>query len=124
MNRSVGVAALAMMMAAAAPACAEGDASAGKVVFKKCQACHSLKADETLIGPSLHGIFGRKAGAIPDFRYSTSMRNSGIMWDDDTLGKYLPDPQALVPHTKMTFIGLKDLTELADLIAYLRQATR
>lgn len=124
MSRLVGVAALLLIMAAAAPARAEGDASAGKVVFRKCQACHSLKADETLIGPSLHGVFGRKAGTMPDFRYSTSMRNSGIVWDDDTLAKYLPDPQALVPHTKMTFIGLKDPTELADLIAYLRQATR
>jgi cytochrome c2 len=113
-----------MIAGAAMPAYAEGDASAGKIVFRKCQACHSLEADRTLIGPSLHGVFGRKAGAVPDFRYSASMRESGIVWDADTLAKYLPDPQALVPHTKMTFIGLKDPTELEDVIAYLKQASK
>ncbi|HYM02715.1 MAG TPA: cytochrome c family protein [Stellaceae bacterium] len=116
--------ALVALVVAASPAHAAGDAAAGKMVFKKCQACHSLEADRTLIGPSLHGIFGRKAGAMPDFRYSASMAKSGIVWDTDTLAQYLPDPQALVPHTKMSFIGLKDPVELDDLIAYLKQATR
>jgi cytochrome c2 len=124
MSRLVWAAALAMIIAGAASARAEGDAKAGKIVFRKCEACHSLEPGKTLIGPSLHGVFGRKAGTMPDFRYSVSMRNSGIVWDADMLAKYLPDPQGLVPHTKMTFIGLKDPTELADLIAYLKQATK
>ena len=116
--------ALAVLVVAASPAHAAGDPAAGKVVFKKCQACHSLEANRTLIGPSLHGVFGRTAGSEPDFRYSASMAKSGIVWDADTLAKYLPDPQALVPHTKMSFIGLKDPVELDDLIAYLKKATQ
>jgi cytochrome c2 len=103
---------------------AAGDAAAGKMVFEKCQACHSLKPGETKIGPSLHGLFGRKAGTVPDFSYSQAMVQSSLIWDEATLARYLPDPQALVHHTKMSFIGLSDPQEVADVIAYLRRATK
>jgi cytochrome c len=103
---------------------AEGDAARGKVVFLQCRACHSLNAGQNGIGPSLHGLFGRKAGTAPDFPYSPFMKRSGITWDEAALKSYLPDPQAKVPGTKMTFAGIKDPQQLDDLIAYLKQATK
>lgn len=116
--------ALAAALLAAAPAQAAGDAASGKVIFQKCQACHSLKGGETIIGPSLHGLFGRKAGSVPGFLYSQAMKQSGLIWDEATLARYLPDPGALVHHTKMSFPGLSDPQEVADVIAYLKQATK
>ncbi|HTV30580.1 MAG TPA: cytochrome c family protein [Xanthobacteraceae bacterium] len=103
---------------------AEGDAARGKTVFVQCMACHSLNPGQNGIGPSLHGLFGRKAGTAPDFAYSPSMKRSGIIWSEAELRSYLPDPQAKVPGTKMTFVGISDPQRLEDLIAYLKTATK
>jgi cytochrome c len=103
---------------------AQGDAARGKVVFMQCMACHSLKAGENRIGPSLHGLFGRKAGTAPDFPYSPSMQRSGITWNEQALKSYLPDPQARVPGTKMIFVGISDPKKVDDVIAYLKEATK
>ena len=103
---------------------AAGDAAQGKAVFVQCRACHSLNEGQNGVGPSLHGLLGRKAASLPDFRYSPSMQRSGLTWDEATLKRYLPDPQALVPGTKMTFVGIKDPEQLDDLIAYLKEATK
>lgn len=118
-----GVAAATLLLAAM-PAWAAGDAVAGKAVFNKCRICHSLEAGKTMIGPSLHGLFGRKAGSLDDFRYSIAMKNYGVVWDEASLDKYLTDPQTVVKGTKMVFLGLKDPKERADVIAYLKQATK
>jgi cytochrome c len=101
-----------------------GDPKAGKVVFIQCAACHSLEPDENKQGPSLAGIFGRKAGTVEDFNYSDANKNSGIVWDEAILRKYLPDPQSIVPGTKMVFPGLKDPKQVEDVIAYLKEATK
>lgn len=103
---------------------ATGDPKAGKVVFIQCAACHSLEPDENKQGPSLAGIFGRKAGTVEDFNYSDANKNSGIVWDEATLRKYLPDPQIVVRGTKMAFPGLKDPKQVEDVIAYLKEATK
>jgi cytochrome c len=103
---------------------ATADPKAGKVVFIQCAACHSLEPDENKQGPSLARIFGRKAGSVEDFNYSDANKNSGIVWDEATLRKYLPDPQAVVPGTKMAFPGLKDPKQVEDVIAYLKEATK
>jgi cytochrome c len=100
-----------------------GDAKAGKVIFLQCAACHSLDPDTNKIGPTLAGIFGRKAGSIEDFNYSDANKNSGIVWDENVLRKYLADPQKVVPGTKMAFPGLKDPKQIEDVIAYLKEAT-
>ena len=115
---------LAFVWATTVDARADGDPVHGKVVFNQCMACHSLKEGTNGVGPSLHGIFGRPAASIPGFFYSPSMKRSGITWDEATLKKYLPDPQGLVPGTKMTFIGLKDPQQVDDVIAYLKEASR
>ena len=114
----------AALLLATAPARA-ADVEAGKTVFNRCKACHRLEANApAALGPNLHGIFGRKAGTIDGFNYSEAMKQSGVVWDDDTLQKYLSDPKAFVPGNKMAFPGVKNDTEMANLIAYLKQATQ
>lgn len=100
-------------------------AAAGKepVAFIQCKACHSTKPGEMKIGPSLAGIYGTKAGEIPGYQFSTAMKESGLTWDDATLDKYLADPKAVVPGTKMTFFGLKDEAKRKEVIAYLKSLT-
>ena len=76
------------------------------------------------IGPSLHGIFSRKAGALADFRYSPAIKRSGISWTPETLDKFISDPQAVVPANRMPYAGMANASDRADLIAYLAKASR
>jgi cytochrome c len=76
------------------------------------------------VGPSLHGIFTRKAGEIADFRYSPAMKRSGIVWTQDNLNKFITDPQAMVPGNRMPYAGMADAGARADLIAYLSKASK
>ena len=101
-----------------------GDAQRGAQVFAQCKICHSLDAGKNMVGPSLHGLIGRKAGSVPDYAYSPAMKNANITWTDDTLSKYLADPKAFIPGDKMVFAGVKDPSKLGDLLAYINQATR
>ena len=101
-----------------------GDAQRGTQVFAQCKICHSFEAGKNMVGPSLHGLIGRKAGSAPGFAYSPAMKNSNVTWNNDTLSKYLTDPKAFIPGDKMAFTGIKDPTKLGDLLAYLNQATR
>lgn len=96
------------------------DAKAGEAVFKsQCSICHSPQASRNMVGPSLFNVVGRPAGKVPGFHYSPANRNSGLTWDASTLDRYLTSPGTVVPHTIMTYGGLKDATKRADLIAYL-----
>jgi cytochrome c2 len=103
---------------------AAADTAPGQTIFNRCKICHSLDAGKNMVGPSLHGIFGRKAGTSDNFTYSEAMKSSGIVWDDDALTKYLRNPQEVVPGAKMAFPGLKDDKQIADLLAYLHQAAQ
>ena len=96
-----------------------GDAGAGRLVFRKCQACHSLEPGKNILGPSLAGIIGRKAGAEPGYNYSPAMKQANFVWDAKALDAYLSDPQKVVPGNKMPFPGLKTDHDRADVIAYL-----
>jgi cytochrome c len=110
----------AALVAGSAAARAEGDPEAGKQVFKKCHACHNIgEGAHNSVGPVLNGIVGRKAGVYPDYHYSDANEHSGITWDVATLQKYLKDPQAVVPHTKMMFPGLPREKDIDNVIAYL-----
>jgi cytochrome c len=101
------------------PATAQ-DATAGAAVFKsQCSICHSVVRGRNMVGPSLFDIVGRQAGKIPGFHYSPANRDSGLTWDPATLDRYLTSPSTVVPHTIMTYAGLKDAKKRADLIAYL-----
>ena len=103
-----------------APTAAIGDVATGKLVFRKCQACHSIEPGKKGLGPSLAGVVGKKAGSVgPIFTYSPAMKASGITWDVATLDAYLTDPQKAVPGNKMPFPGLKTESERKAVIAYL-----
>ncbi len=96
------------------------DASAGQTVFKsQCGICHAVQPGRNLNGPSLSGIVGRKAGAAPGFSYSAANKASGLTWDAATLDRYLAAPREVIPHTLMSYQGLRDPQKRTDLIAYL-----
>ena len=102
-----------------------GNAARGERVFnQQCKTCHSLEEGPSLTGPTLHGLFGSKAGTAAGFDFSEAMKTSGIVWDETTLADYTRDPKAKVPDTKMVFNGLKQAGQLADLVAYLKQVTQ
>jgi cytochrome c len=103
---------------------ADGDPARGEVRFQECAACHKLDAGSNGVGPSLHGIFERKAGELADFRYSPALKRSGITWSAQTLEAYLTDPQALVPGNRMPYAGMADPQGRADLIAYLAKVSK
>jgi cytochrome c len=103
---------------------ADGDATRGEARFQECAACHRLDAGSGGVGPSLHGVFERKAGELADFRFSPALKRSGIVWSPQTLEAYLADPQALVPGNRMPYAGMADPRDRADLIAYLLKASK
>ena len=96
-----------------------GDVATGKLVFRKCQACHSLEPGKNGLGPSLAGIIGKKASSVSNYNYSPAMKGSNLTWDIATLDAYLSDPQKSVPGNKMPFPGLKTENERNAVIAYL-----
>lgn len=113
--------ALALLLWNAPHAFAAGDATKGAGVFARCAVCHNAEnGGGNKIGPNLFGVAGRAAGAVPGYSYSTAMKNSGITWNDANLTEYLTSPKTKVPGNKMSFGGLSDANQLADLIAYLK----
>src|SRR5215210_1624129 len=100
-----------------------GEAQAGRQVYRKCQACHSLESGKNTVGPSLAGIVGKKAASDPNYNYSPALRSANLTWDAQTLDAYLLDPQKTVPGNKMPFPGLKTENERKTLLAYLAAAS-
>lgn len=99
---------------------AQADAVTGAKLFKqKCTVCHGLVAGQNKIGPSLAGVFGRKAGTAPAYAYSANFKGSSVKWDAASLDKYLTNPQGMFAGSKMV-IKLPSATERADIIAYLK----
>ena len=99
------------------------DAAEGAKVFTKCMVCHTAEDATNKVGPSLKGVVGRKAATVQGYKYSPAMLAKGaqgVVWDEATLKTYLPDPKAFVPGTKMTFPGLKNPQDVANVIAYLK----
>ena len=96
-----------------------GNATAGEKVFLACKTCHAVEAGKNMTGPSMHAIRGRTAGTIPGYSYSVANKGSGIVWNNEKLFQYLENPQRVIPGTKMTYTGVKDPQQRADLIAYL-----
>jgi len=100
-----------------------GDADAGKKVFRKCMACHSLKEGKNGAGPSLYGIFNASAAQVEGFKYSKAMRESGVVWTAETLAAFAAAPRTFVKGTRMAFAGLKKEEDITNLIAYLAEET-
>ena len=113
-------------IALSSPTVAEpGDAARGEHAFRACAPCHSLEPDRNMTGPSLAGLWGRKAGSLPSFeRYSDALKSSGIIWDDRSLDGWLTDPDRMVPDNEMPFNGIENAGDRADLLAFLKQATK
>ena len=104
---------------------ADGNSGRGQRVFGACAACHSLQPDRNMTGPSLADLWNRKAGTLPSFtRYSPALKSSGVVWSDKTLDEWTTDPQHLVPGNVMTFAGIKNAQQRADLLAFLKEATQ
>ena len=98
----------------------KGDVAHGEKIFLQCKACHVLEAGQNRVGPSLHGIIGRTAGQVPGYSYTDANKNSGIVWSEAKLFDYLEHPRLTVPGTKMSFAGLPQAQDRADVIAYLK----
>jgi cytochrome c len=112
--------ALAVALVAGAAPGAEGNPSRGEQLYARCLACHALAYDR--VGPRHCGLLGRRAGSVPGFEYSAAMKKSGIVWTAKALDRFLADPLRVVRGTTMTYAGVADAAERADLIAYLRKA--
>ncbi len=130
-HRTVAAAAAALLIAigfVAASNAADGNAQDGEDVFRKCLACHAVgPGAKNRVGPVLDDLFGRKPGTIEGFAYSAGNKKAGeggLVWNEETLFKYLEDPRSFVPGTTMAFAGLKDEQDRRDVIAYLKQFSK
>lgn len=113
------------VFAAGSVSAAEGDPVAGKRVFAQCSACHTVVKGKNGLGPSLHGVAGRKAGTAEGFKnYSPAMQKSDLVWTEENLAKYLKDPKGFIPGNRMIFAGLKKDEDIAGVIAYIEQASK
>jgi cytochrome c len=116
--------AMALLALSSGTALAQGDAAKGEKLFARCQACHSVEPGQNKIGPTLAGLFGRKAGSVEGFNYSDAMKSADVVWDEQTLSEYLADPKGYIPGNRMLFAGLRNEQDRADIIAYLKEATQ
>lgn len=107
-----------LALGASGPIGAAPDVVRGELVYARCLACHALAYDR--VGPRHCGLFGRLAGSVPGFNYSPAMKNSKIRWDEKTLDLFLTKPLKLVPGSSMTYDGIANPEDRANLIGYLK----
>ena len=117
------------LTAGAAPGHAEGDAATGKDTFtSRCWACHTVEeGGPDKVGPNLFGVFGAKAGKRAfsfERRHSAAMKQSGVVWSEETLDRFLENPGKFIPGTKMPFVGFRKKTDRENVIAYLKSVTQ
>ncbi|MGO9172445.1 MAG: c-type cytochrome [Rhodomicrobium sp.] len=117
----------AIFVASALAACSSGDAAQGEAVFNQCKFCHAVGPGAMPgVGPVQNNLVGSTAGSRPGFNYSTAMKEAGekgLVWNAYNLDRFLENPKAVVPGTKMSFPGLKRPKDRADVIAYLKAQT-
>lgn len=122
MRRPFAFLTAAVLCAASAPAAVAADAAHGEEVYNsRCIACHSPDANR--VGPKHRGVVGRTAGTVPDFNYSKAVKSSGVVWSEETLDKWLTNPQAFIPGQRMNF-KVADPADRTDMIAYLKTLTQ
>ncbi|HXD45871.1 MAG TPA: cytochrome c family protein [Pseudolabrys sp.] len=122
MKAHIAVAALVAAAWTVTGAARAQDAAAGEQVFKRCVPCHSIgEGAKNKVGPELNGLDGRHSGTAPAFSYSDANKNSGIVWNKANFEKYIADPRAMIPGTKMIFPGIKNPKDVENLWAYVSQ---
>ncbi len=110
-----------------AAACADGESARGARTFQRCYSCHSVSGDDRPSGPTLRGVFGRRAGTLDGFEYSNSMREAGqggLVWTAETLDRFLEDPEEMVPGIRMGGVRLRDPDERRAFIRWLENAAK
>jgi cytochrome c len=122
----MGMSRLALLIAAGTtvlpgPARAQDD---GQLLFNNaCRTCHTTKEGDNRLGPSLHKVVGRKAGALPDYGYSSALKQGDLTWDEATLDRFIANPDAVVPGNAMKpYTGIGSAEDRKKLIAFLRQS--
>ena len=100
------------------------DLDNGQAKFALCQSCHTVgKGEAPMTGPNLWGIFGRKSGSAPGFAYSDGLKALAVTWDAPTIDKWISNPRAMDPGTKMTYLGMENPKDRIDVVAYLKVVT-
>jgi cytochrome c len=122
MRAGRALAAACISLASVTSGHAAGDAARGEQIYGRCLACHALAYDR--VGPRHCGLIGRRSGSVADFDYSPAMKKAAIVWNEQTLDRFLAAPLQVVPGTKMTYAGVADAKERSDLIAFLARANR
>jgi len=128
MRKTPPLAAVGILSASVAAVCwlAPSDAPAaepGQLAFNnRCRTCHSVRESDNRLGPSLHGIVGSKAGASSGYpNYSQSLTNSGVVWNEETLNKFIENPESVIPGNNMKpYGGLSDEAERKEIVEYLK----
>lgn len=119
--KSLAIAILALLAGSTPAGAAEAEVLHGAEIYQRCIACHSLERNRS--GPKHCGLFGRRAGSLPDYAFSRAMASSGIVWDEKSLDRFLENPLKALPGTRMGYAGVKNPADRADLIAYLKRAS-
>ena len=119
------LAAALALLSGAAWAQEDGSAREAQLAFNNhCRTCHVTREGDNRLGPSLHGLVGREAGSAPGYGYSSAMADADLVWDEETLNRFIENPEAVVPGNNMKpFTGVADADERAKVIAHLKAAS-
>lgn len=120
----IGAGALTLLLSAPSALAQQpaGDEAAHQAFNNSCRTCHSMKEGDNRLGPNLNKIVGRKAGSLPNYNYSSSMKDAGFVWDQDKLTRFMVKPDEVVSGHKMQPYGGVSAEEAGKIVAYLQAA--